>query len=257
MAAVLLFKEFWLDITREFLFLPWTTVNCYFCVHSTDSAANSRTKTWSTTYQIEIHRNDWCLHSDQTSGRCKSIIFRVTFQFKEECPFYSHYLFNEYDRIWPAVLRQATYGTIKFGTYYTLKGLVTEKGWLIDNHGDERVWCNVLCAVIGKLSIYDRDYNIKSLWKMFHFIDFVILAGAISSAIATPTDVLKVRMQVHGKGTDQVGLIGCFREIYQHEGVSGLWRVWISGSHSIVQFQSNFQCKKFGNRKCFASGRNS
>lgn len=103
-----------------------------------------------------------------------------------------------FNRIWPAVLRQATYGTIKFGTYYTLKKIVTEKGWLIDKHGNERVWCNVLCAVI---------------------------AGAISSAIATPTDVLKVRMQVHGRGTDKVGLIGCFREIYHQEGISGLWRV--------------------------------
>lgn len=53
------------------------------------------------------------------------------------------------------------------------------------------------------------------------------LAGAISSAIATPTDVLKVRMQVHGRGTDKRGLIGCFREIYQYEGISGLWRVSI------------------------------
>jgi len=49
-------------------------------------------------------------------------------------------------------------------------------------------------------------------------------AGAISSAIANPTDVLKVRMQVHGKGTDQMGLIGCFKEIYKYEGVRGLWR---------------------------------
>lgn len=56
----------------------------------------------------------------------------------------------------------------------------------------------------------------------------VILAGAISSAIATPTDVLKVRMQVHGRAMDQVGLIGCFQEIYRNEGISGLWRVSIS-----------------------------
>lgn len=54
----------------------------------------------------------------------------------------------------------------------------------------------------------------------------MLVAGAISSAIATPTDVLKVRMQVHGRGmSDQMGLIGCFREIYHQEGISGLWRV--------------------------------
>ena len=67
-------------------------------------------------------------------------------------------------RIWPAVLRQATYGTIKFGTYYTLKKVITEKGWLIDKNGNERVWCNVLCAVVGmshlnlKLKSTDRNF---------------------------------------------------------------------------------------------------
>ncbi|ALC45059.1 Bmcp [Drosophila busckii] len=102
-----------------------------------------------------------------------------------------------YSGIWPAVLRQATYGTIKFGTYYTLKKLANERGLLTDSDGSERVWSNILCAA-G--------------------------AGAISSAIANPTDVLKVRMQVHGKGTDQMGLMGCFKEIYKFEGMRGLWR---------------------------------
>ncbi len=100
----------------------------------------------------------------------------------------------------PAVLRQATYGTIKFGTYYTLKSIVIERGLLLDKNGDERVFGNILCAVA---------------------------AGAISSAIANPTDVLKVRMQVHGRGTEQMGLFGCFKQIYRIEGVTGLWRVCI------------------------------
>lgn len=108
---------------------------------------------------------------------------------KSELPFRS---------IWPAVLRQATYGTIKFGTYYTLKKVATEKGWLVDKAGNENVWCNAGCATV---------------------------AGAVSSAIANPTDVLKVRMQVHGKGTNNAGLARCFKEIYVHEGVRGLWRV--------------------------------
>nr|XP_019564620.2 LOW QUALITY PROTEIN: mitochondrial uncoupling protein Bmcp-like [Aedes albopictus] len=102
-----------------------------------------------------------------------------------------------YSGIWPAVLRQATYGTIKFGTYYTLKKVATEKGWLVDKSGNENVWCNAGCATI---------------------------AGAVSSAIANPTDVLKVRMQVHGKGTNNAGLARCFKEIYVHEGIRGLWR---------------------------------
>ncbi|XP_055385825.1 mitochondrial uncoupling protein Bmcp [Condylostylus longicornis] len=103
-----------------------------------------------------------------------------------------------YSGIWPAVLRQATYGTIKFGTYYTLKKMASHYGLLIDNGtGKEKILGNVLCAVS---------------------------AGAVSSAIANPTDVLKVRMQVHGKGSNNLGLFACFGEIYRYEGIKGLWR---------------------------------
>lgn len=63
------------------------------------------------------------------------------------------------------MLRQATYGTIKFGTYYSLKKLLIPN----DPGGSQNIGINVCCAV---------------------------LAGSISSAIANPTDVLKVRMQV-------------------------------------------------------------
>lgn len=96
-------------------------------------------------------------------------------------------------RIWPAVLRQATYGTIKFGTYYSLKKIATK------HYGNETVTINVTCAVI---------------------------AGALSSAIANPTDVIKVRMQVQGTHGG-VGLVGCFKDVYTHEGISGLWKVSI------------------------------
>ncbi|XP_018563241.1 mitochondrial uncoupling protein Bmcp [Anoplophora glabripennis] len=98
-----------------------------------------------------------------------------------------------YSGIWPAVLRQATYGTIKFGTYYSLKSIILEH-----NNGKESISVNVACAVI---------------------------AGAFSSAIANPTDVLKVRMQVAGtNGNANIGLVDCFKDVYTHEGISGLWR---------------------------------
>uniref|UniRef100_A0A1Y1N499 Mitochondrial uncoupling protein Bmcp n=1 Tax=Photinus pyralis TaxID=7054 RepID=A0A1Y1N499_PHOPY len=95
-----------------------------------------------------------------------------------------------YAGIWPAVLRQATYGTIKFGTYYSLKKLV------IRQYGNESVALNVACAVT---------------------------AGAVSSAIANPTDVLKVRMQIRGSHGN-VSLVGCFKDVYAQEGISGLWK---------------------------------
>lgn len=68
----------------------------------------------------------------------------------------------------------------------------------MDSDGTEKVWANMSCAIV---------------------------AGAVSSAIANPTDVLKVRMQVHGRGTENIGLFGCFQQIYKHEGIPGLWKV--------------------------------
>jgi len=50
------------------------------------------------------------------------------------------------------------------------------------------------------------------------------LAGAISSAIANPTDVIKVRMQVTGTKMN-TSLFTCFQDVYRYEGVRGLWRV--------------------------------
>lgn len=98
-----------------------------------------------------------------------------------------------YFSIGPAVLRQATYGTIKFGTYYSLKSIILEY-----KHGRESVAANAICAVI---------------------------AGAVSSAIANPTDVIKVRMQVAGTTGANIGLVNCFKDVYTQEGISGLWRV--------------------------------
>ncbi|KAK7873949.1 hypothetical protein R5R35_012959 [Gryllus longicercus] len=95
-----------------------------------------------------------------------------------------------YSGIWPAVLRQATYGTIKFGTYYSLKRIASQ------GREKEDVAVNVCCAVV---------------------------AGMVSSAIANPTDVLKVRMQVLGHRSHR-GLVSCFLDVYQQEGVGGLWR---------------------------------
>ncbi|XP_046145017.1 mitochondrial uncoupling protein Bmcp isoform X2 [Osmia bicornis bicornis] len=96
-----------------------------------------------------------------------------------------------YSGISSAILRQATYGTIKFGTYYSLKKAAMDK-W----ETDDLVVINIVCAA---------------------------LAGAISSAIANPTDVVKVRMQVTGINSN-LSLFGCFQDVYHHEGIRGLWR---------------------------------
>ncbi|XP_065702291.1 brain mitochondrial carrier protein 1 isoform X3 [Patagioenas fasciata] len=97
-----------------------------------------------------------------------------------------------YSGIAPALLRQASYGTIKIGIYQSLKGL------FVDRMEDETLLINVICGVVS---------------------------GVISSAIANPTDVLKIRMQAQGS-LFQGGMIGSFIDIYQQEGTRGLWRHW-------------------------------
>uniref|UniRef100_A0AC11B524 Solute carrier family 25 member 30 n=1 Tax=Ovis aries TaxID=9940 RepID=A0AC11B524_SHEEP len=95
-----------------------------------------------------------------------------------------------YSGIAPAMLRQASYGTIKIGTYQSLKRLFVERP------EDETLLINVVCG---------------------------ILSGVISSSIANPTDVLKIRMQAQSS-TLQGGMIGNFINIYQQEGTRGLWK---------------------------------
>ncbi|XP_067419244.1 kidney mitochondrial carrier protein 1 isoform X2 [Emydura macquarii macquarii] len=95
-----------------------------------------------------------------------------------------------YSGIAPAMLRQASYGTIKIGTYQSLKRV------LVEQPEDETLVINVLCG---------------------------ILSGVISSSIANPTDVLKIRMQAQGS-VIQGGMMGNFIHIYQKEGTRGLWK---------------------------------
>ncbi|RDD47652.1 Kidney mitochondrial carrier protein 1 [Trichoplax sp. H2] len=97
-----------------------------------------------------------------------------------------------YSGLAPALLRQASYGTIKFGTYHTVKRIVAK------NPEDETILTNVFAGMI---------------------------AGALSSSIANPTDVLKVRMQA-GSRMNLTGknVLRSFADIYKEEGIRGLYR---------------------------------
>ncbi len=102
----------------------------------------------------------------------------------------------------PALLRQASYGTIKFGLYHTAKEGIPLP---------ESPAKNVVCAVAS---------------------------GAVASAIANPTDVLKVRLQARNaldltakrrngaaaSSPSTASMVACFADIYSREGPRGLWR---------------------------------
>lgn len=117
------------------------------------------------------------------------------------------FLFFFFYSIWPAVLRQSTYGTIKFGIYYSLEN------W-IDHPEVEDMMTNVFCGVI---------------------------AGSVSSAIANPTDVLKVRMQACSTSLQQKSMFECFGDIKRTEGISGLWRVKIDLKKSFLFSKINLE----------------
>lgn len=99
-----------------------------------------------------------------------------------------------YNGLAPALLRQAVYGTIKYGLYYSIKDFIG---------GQESPVTNVWIA---------------------------ILSGSVSASIANPTDVLKVRLQsgsapvVSPKKATRVSMYNCFKDVYVREGASGLWR---------------------------------
>eukprot|EP00088_Acartia_fossae_P068158 TRINITY_DN8588_c0_g1_i1.p1 TRINITY_DN8588_c0_g1~~TRINITY_DN8588_c0_g1_i1.p1 ORF type:complete len:297 (-),score=23.98 TRINITY_DN8588_c0_g1_i1:318-1208(-) len=97
-----------------------------------------------------------------------------------------------YKGLCPALLRQAVYGTIKYGLYYSAKD------------------------VFFSLNPKKRESNLVNLCC-------AVFAGSVSSAVATPTDVVKVRMQArsaHSHGS----LIAVFLDIARKEGKSGLFR---------------------------------
>ncbi|XP_048744935.2 kidney mitochondrial carrier protein 1-like [Ostrea edulis] len=96
-----------------------------------------------------------------------------------------------YSGISPAILRQATYGTIKIGIYHSLKKM------LVENPDESTLFINVGCGIV---------------------------AGIVSSAVANPTDVLKVRMQAMTEIKDKESMLQAFGRIYKEEGTKGLWR---------------------------------
>jgi solute carrier family 25 protein 14/30 len=60
--------------------------------------------------------------------------------------------------------------------------------------------------------------------NLYSNIACAVVAGMSSSALANPTDVLKVRMQTAATASNTT-IYNAFRKIYKFEGVKGLWRV--------------------------------
>lgn len=97
-----------------------------------------------------------------------------------------------YRGLQPALLRQATYGTLRLGMYEPTK--------------------NVLESILGYKT---SSFSLKLLSGM--------LCGGIASGLCCPTDVAKVRMQVDGKKRRYTGVINALVTIHKLEGFRGLY----------------------------------
>jgi len=103
-----------------------------------------------------------------------------------------------YNGIKPALLRQATYGTMTIGLYHSIKNHISE---CIEK---ETLLTNIYAGVV---------------------------AGAVSSAIANPTEVLKVRLQAQTViSAADLGIVHGLQRIYRLEGLKGLFRGLIPGA---------------------------
>lgn len=100
----------------------------------------------------------------------------------------------------PALVRQSTYGSLRYGLYGPIKDSMGIKA-------GEPV----------------------PLWKK---IVAGGAAGAVASAIANPSDLMKVRLQTDGMAKDEAGkllpkrytgMVNCFMTVVKQEGVLALW----------------------------------
>ncbi|KAL2310859.1 hypothetical protein Nmel_002537, partial [Mimus melanotis] len=168
-------------------------------------------------------------------------------------------------RIAPAMLRQASYGTIKIGTYQSLKRMFVERP------EDETLMMNVLCGILSgvisssianptdvlkgvsltaqraaivvgvELPVYDltKKHIIMSGYMgdtvYTHFLSSFLcgLAGALAS---NPVDVVRTRMmnqksQLNGGHSAYKGTLDCLLQTWKNEGFfalyKGFWPNWL------------------------------
>jgi hypothetical protein len=126
-----------------------------------------------------------------------------------------------YKGVQPALLRQATYGSLRIGLYEPVKSLLgTTNPSGLRSDGSPSLLNKILAGVAS---------------------------GAIGSAICNPTDVVKVRMQA-AHGARYRGVADAFTTIYKLEGFRGLYRgvsptVQRAAVVAAVELASYDECK--------------
>lgn len=126
----------------------------------------------------------------------------------------------------PALLRQATYGSLRIGMYEPVKVAIATA--LSGNNGQGR----------GQPP------------ALLHKILSGVVCGGLAAAICTPTDVVKVRLMADASVASPRyrGIAHAFSHIYQHEGARGLYKgisptVQRAAVVAAVELASYDECK--------------
>ncbi|KAK2514260.1 hypothetical protein Q9233_015051, partial [Columba guinea] len=170
-----------------------------------------------------------------------------------------------YSGIAPAMLRQASYGTIKIGTYQSLKRM------FVEHPEDETLMINVLCGILSgvisssianptdvlkgvsltaqraaivvgvELPVYDltKKHIIMSGFMgdtvYTHFLSS-FTCGLVGALASNPIDVVRTRMmnqrgQQHGGHSNYKGTLDCLLQTWKNEGFfalyKGFWPNWL------------------------------
>lgn len=128
----------------------------------------------------------------------------------------------------PALLRQSTYGGMRVGFYEPIKAKLCQWGAVKDTGNRAcHTAASVFAFVPGRSSALNPTLP-PSAAPLFVKAGAGIFAGALASAICTPTDVIKVRLQADvtagGVAPRYRGLLDAVRHIWRHEGFSGLYK---------------------------------
>ena len=115
----------------------------------------------------------------------------------------------------PALLRQATYGSLRYGSYEPIKGLFG-----VDADGNCHLWKKIAAGAV---------------------------TGICSSAVANPADLVKVRLQADmasGKdGAARRSMLSTFKEVYRADGLMGFYRgVAPASSRACVGAMTELAC---------------
>uniref|UniRef100_A0A7N5JEH8 Solute carrier family 25 member 14 n=1 Tax=Ailuropoda melanoleuca TaxID=9646 RepID=A0A7N5JEH8_AILME len=156
------------------------------------------------TFPVDLTKTRLQVQGQSIDVRFKEIKYRGMFHalfriYKEEG------VLALYSGIAPALLRQASYGTIKIGIYQSLKRLFVER------LEDETLLINMICGVVS---------------------------GVISSTIANPTDVLKGVVPTAQRAAIVVGVeLPVYDITKKHLILSG-----VMGDTILTHFVSSFTC---------------